>query len=524
MLLLLACVGTEADPVDPPAREWALGDEPVDTGGPDTGGTQDTGVTSDVVADGQWDVIVVGTGPAGAAAALTAREAGASVLLLEREDDPGLGLVTGGRAFAVGTPFQASAGVEDSVEAAVAEWPEITGVSGELPGVREFLAASADTLLWLTTFGLVVPHVAGERDAGLVPRVHALDWSETPTGNGTELLAHFDGELRTGVEVTAPLLEAGAVVGVRWTDLATGLEGASRAGAVVLATGGFLRDPDEVARVAPALAGRRIVYETNPTSDGGGLPFLRAVGAGSLGAENIGVYVHSIEDPWLPEGESLLGLGIEDGILVDATGARFANEDLQRSLDLYDVLPDGEIYAVLSDALADGLLFNRPYYNWSDPPEAEAVTLDEVAALAEDVFIADALEDAAVYAGVDAGGLVATVDAWNVNFEAGIPDPFGRDLAGAVPLTGDRWVLLRLSPGLAKNFGGVATDVEGHVLDAAGVPVPGLYAAGEVAGMLLGGGGGDGFSGSVNACFWGGRVAGAAAAGFAGVTDTSDTE
>ena len=87
-------------------------------------------------------------------------------------------------------------------------------------------------------------------------------------------------------------------------------------------------------------------------------------------------------------------------------------------------------------------------------------------------------------------------------------DAFGRDLARVGPMEAGPWVLLRLTPGLAKNFGGVATDIDARVLDEAGAAIPGLYAAGEVAGMILGGGGGDGWAGSVSACFWGGRVAG----------------
>ncbi|MES2644544.1 MAG: FAD-binding protein [Myxococcota bacterium] len=508
MLFLLACAVPAVDPVDPPEHEWPGPDDPPD----DTAPPDDTGT----LVDGHWDVIVVGTGPAGTAAALTAREAGARVLLLERADDPGLGLVLGGHAFAAGTSWQAVSGVSDTPEAAQAEWQSITGVSGDTPGVREFLDASADTLTWLQGYGMWVNFVQGERDAGIVPRIHGMGWGETATGNARELLTYFDGELRTGVEVTAPLLEDGAVVGVRWTDLATGLDGASASGAVVLATGGFVRDLDEVARVIPALAGRRVVFEASPHSDGGGLPFLRAVGAGSLSPENIGVYVHSIGDPWFPGSESLLALGSEEGILVDAAGDRFANEDLQRSFDLFDLLPEGEVYAVLSGTLADALVFSRPYYNWSTPPDAELPTLDEVlAAGSEDVVVADTLEDAAVYAGIDPARLVSTVETFNLGFETGLPDPYGRNLVRAEPLVGEPWVLLRLSPGLGKNFGGVATDIEGHVLDTGGVPIPGLYAAGEVAGMLLGGGGGDGFSGSVNACYWGGRVAGGSAAAFA---------
>jgi fumarate reductase flavoprotein subunit len=294
------------------------------------------------------------------------------------------------------------------------------------------------------------------------------------------------------------------------------MTGASGASAVVLATGGFLRDRDEVDRVAPSLAGRRLVFETNPTSDGGGLPFLQAVGAGSLSPEHIGIYVHSITDFGMGDGEALVAIGAENGIMVDAAGERFADETLQRSLDLFDQLPEGEVYAILPESVAPFVQFMRPYYNWSNPPNPEILPMSDVLGHADDVYSGASIEEVADAAGIDPVGLAATVEEWNAEVATGGPDPFGRDLATAHPMTGSQFVALRLTPGLAKAFGGVATDEEAHVLDASGTPIPGLYAAGEVAGMVLGGGGGHGFEGSVGACYWGGRVAGASAAAFAG--------
>jgi uncharacterized protein len=69
-----------------------------------------------------------------------------------------------------------------------------------------------------------------------------------------------------------------------------------------------------------------------------------------------------------------------------------------------------------------------------------------------------------------------------------------------------------LRPSLAKNFGGALTDIDAHVLDTDGVPIPGLYAAGELVGMVSGGGAGTGFPGSVGGCYDGGRRAGKHAA------------
>src|SRR5207248_1675416 len=89
---------------------------------------------------------------------------------------------------------------------------------------------------------------------------------------------------------------------------------------------------------------------------------------------------------------------------------------------------------------------------------------------------------------IDAEALTLTVDTFNGNVELG-GDPFGRERFGgpleppfhAIRVTGARW----------RTFGGLAVDRTAHVLDAAGRPIPGLYAAGGAAEGL----GGDGTEG-----------------------------
>lgn len=519
--LLLACAGADVDlpwsaPLDAPTIPAADTADTAPSGdtGPASSGAE-SGGSAQVPFDAVVDVIVVGSGPAGMAAAIAAREAGAETILFERDDAAGLGVVLGGLAFGMDTRWQAEMGVEDDLELAKADWTRITGVSGDLPSVVEFLEHSAETLEWLEAHGAIVGAlVAFESDAGSVPRVHDIGWP-TPTGDET-LLAAYDGELRTSVEVTGPALEDGAVVGVTWRDLQTGLTGATGARAVVLATGGFLRNEEHVAEVAPEVARHAYLWETNPQSDGGGLPFLEAVGAGSLAPEQIGVYTHAIQDPLFPEGEALVALGSENGILVDEAGKRFADESIADAFAMFLLLPEGPFFAVLGQGQIDDVRFMRPYYNWSNPPdEVEIFLPDDVLDLpGVEAWRADTLDELAALAGIEPMGLQDTVDAYQEIVAAGGGDPYGRDPATLSALEGP-WYALRLRPGLAKNFGGVATDTWGRVLDGDGVPIPGLYAAGEVAGMVLGGGSGDGFTGSVTACYRGGIVAGGQAATYA---------
>ncbi len=453
-------------------------------------------------------VLVIGSGPAGLAAGIAASEAGAEVVILERDSVAGAGITYATRAFAVGTRYQAAAGVEDSAEDAAAEWSSLTGVSGAEPGVLAFLEASSETLDWLVDRGFIYIGLSSDPDAGVTPRMHQVRGEETRLA----LIENFQGDIRLGVEATELLVREGRVIGARWTDVETGRQGTLHADAVIITTGGFLRDQGRVEAARPDLAGRRMVYETNPESDGGGLAFLERVGAAFSAREHIGVYVHAVPDPERDEGEALILGGLDQGLVVDSLGMRFMDEAMTRSFDFFDAAPDDEIYAILPDRLAERVTVTRPQYNWEDPGVEEKLTLEELALLSSDVAVAATPTALAALAGLDAEGLEATVAEVGLLSETGGVDAFGREFTPEALFTSDLWWSVRLTPGLAKAFGGVVIDTDARVLDAEGEPIPGLYAAGEVAGMLPNGGAGSGFAGSVLACYYYGRVAGTLAA------------
>jgi uncharacterized protein len=78
-------------------------------------------------------------------------------------------------------------------------------------------------------------------------------------------------------------------------------------------------------------------------------------------------------------------------------------------------------------------------------------------------------------------------------------------------------IAVRLNILTRKTLGGLETDLSSRVLGADGQPVPGLYAAGEVAGF--GGGGMHGYRALegtfLGGCIFSGRIAGRAAAAAA---------
>lgn len=454
------------------------------------------------------DVLVIGAGPAGVAAALSAVESGAEVRLLERGAAAGDGISYAGRLFVAGSDQQAAAGVTDSPAQAAEEWEAITGVDGGAASVTAFLEGTAPTLRWLEGYGVEVFKVTADQDGGETSRIH-----EIHGGDARALLVAALGDaVRLETLVDELVVEEGRVVGARWTDLSSGESGSTRAGAVVVATGGFLRDRARVDEWRPDLADRRLLFETNLHADGSGLEFLDALHPGYEAPEEIGLYVHSIQDPDRAEGEALVLGELDEYLIVDEGGARFADEGLARSFDFFGTLPEGEVFAILPDAAAESFSVLRPPYNAADPDVWETWVLPELDTASEDVSVAASASELGALAGFDGEGLQRTLEAVNALVAAGGTDEFGRSFADASAWEDDLLWAVRLTPGLAKGFGGVATELDGHLLDEDGAAIPGIYVVGELAGMIPGGGAGTGFAGSVSACYYGGRVAGAAAA------------
>jgi 3-oxo-5alpha-steroid 4-dehydrogenase len=101
------------------------------------------------------DVIVVGYGAAGAAAALEAQQHGASVLVLERFHGGGASAASGGVTYAGGgTPYQKQAGFDDTPEEMYRYLKmEVAGAVSD-PTLRRFCQESAPTLTWLEEAGV----------------------------------------------------------------------------------------------------------------------------------------------------------------------------------------------------------------------------------------------------------------------------------------------------------------------------------------------------------------------------------
>ncbi len=251
---------------------------------------------SDVVIPTTADVVVVGAGGAGFAAAITAANEGKSVVLMDKMGVFGGDTALSGGEMAVpGNWIQVTQGVEDTPDKLV----EDMLVGGDNKGDPELVAIIAngalDSANWLTYEGGIswkhdLMQFGGHKTKrSIIPITHSGSEMTTKLTNRAE---GIDNLVLVGDTKATELLtnSDGAVTGVKYQNTVTGEEGQIDCKAVVLTTGGFGSNVE-----------MRVQY--NPEMDEGILSTdsVAAQGDGLVMAQNIGTRASCPPTPWPPK-------------------------------------------------------------------------------------------------------------------------------------------------------------------------------------------------------------------------------
>ena len=206
------------------------------------------------------DVLVIGAGACGLAAAIAAHDSGVSVAIIEKLDRPGgNSSLSTGSVPAAGSPFQREAGIADSPERFVADLMRIGGATDCPDLVRRVVHTSAATVEWLAdSVGARIALVTAYKHIGhSVPRLHA-----PASRRGQDLVD----DLLRAVETRGIPLAVGNGASALLPDGRGGVIGADVetingerqriiARKVMLAVNGFAGNRDLVARFCPEISG-----------------------------------------------------------------------------------------------------------------------------------------------------------------------------------------------------------------------------------------------------------------------------
>lgn len=436
-------------------------------------------VTPDQNWDLEVDVLVVGAGACGLAAAISAHDAGAQVAIIEKRDRPGgNSSLSTGSVPGAGSRFQREAGIEDSAAVMVADLQRLSGDS-DLPELTRRMAdVSAELCEWLVDsvgarMGLITDYC---HVGHTIPRLHA-----PVSRRGQDLVddllaavARRDIPLVTNNPVqTLYVSPEGAIVGVGvdGPGVERSLIGASN---VILASNGFAANRELVAKYCSEIAGAE--YFGALGSQGEAVLWAQHLGARLANMQAYQGYAAVA----YPHGSLLSWTTIEKGgFLVNAAGERFGNEDVGYSDYARHVLGQNtNVYAVFDERIM-----------------TLASKEDEFRELAEHGGLKNAITVAELATCFDlpAKALAATLAAYNDAAAGNSPDLHGRKRFGMAPLAGRLWTC-RVTPGLFHTQGGLAVDNDGRVLREDGSIIPGLFAGGGAAAGISGRAGAGGYA------------------------------
>ncbi|RVQ64848.1 FAD-dependent oxidoreductase [Croceicoccus ponticola] len=460
-----------------------------------------------------YDVIVVGAGGAGLAAALTAADAGKRVLVVEAADRAGGSTaLSGGVFYAAGTSVQREAGIaDDTPDDMFRYYMTLNQYKPDPAIVRRLCQEATPAFEWLRELG--VTFTVDDLYASGVDKVRR---GHRAAGHGAEIAEVLEGHLSTnGADVALStrvqelLIEDGRCRGIV-------VDGAAiTADAVVLATGGFGANPAMLAELYPdaALHGDLHWYIGSDHCVGDGIDIALAAG-GELTPRNRGLLL--LTPGFARDLESYLPGWL---MMVNRQGHRFVDETIEYSV-LATVLreQDGrECYAILDEGarMASATTDYRPAPNW----HGERL-LDHVAA--GTLQQADTLEELAAKIGLPPDALAAAAHRYSAMADAGEDRDFFKPGTMLRPVRSGPFYAARIVAAIVCWTGvGIRIDPDARVLATDGTPIPGLYAAGETTGGMHGDCYAAGGASIANAIVFG-RIAGAGAAGLAGETKGED--
>jgi len=410
------------------------------------------------------DVIIVGSGFAGLAAAIEAYDAGATVVVVEKRLVPGgNSMIAYGSVNAVDPKRQKPQGIKDSVELHYKHTLEGGDFIADEKRVRYMVEHALDCIHWFENFGVSWPDRVIWGYGAMWPRTHGAPAYGKYKRGAALIHAHLDQLKKRGVpillnhKVSKILRENpfdGDITGVEVEAKDEKLRILAKR-AIVLASGGFAANLQWVVTHDPRLS---VTDTTNhPEATGECIKLAQDIGAATVHMDYIQCVIKRVKAPFKAMGllisdsnPSIPHPGIPYRIIVNKDGERIVSEDARR-VDI--------THALLEQPLFDPCL------------SSEANSLEEL----EKSFH------------ISTGNLVDTIERYNQCCTKRCDSDFGKHIPVLAPIEVPPFKAESIAVARHHTMGGLrVAGTTGQVIDRWEKAIPRLYAAGEVTGGLHG--------------------------------------
>ncbi len=453
--------------------------------------------------DETYDVVIVGAGGAGLAAATEAVNQKLSAIVFEKESvEGGSSVICGGQWAVGGTEEQQKRGIQDSEEIFFNDMMTTGKNQNDPEVVRAYVKESKSLYEWVTkTLG--IKPISVTLSGGMsVPRAHTFKPAEVIQGYKKYATSHGI-KVVTQAKVERLIWDEAAlcIAGVRVTRRGKTTFVRATKG-VVLASGGFSRNPQMLKKYAPLLEKAAVIAGLGTQGDG--ILMAQAYGADMIDTNYIKAsYGFKLQPSTIKD---MALTQFKGAILINKLGHRFVDESIsyKTQADIAFAQPEGKSWMVFDDAIRrkameldpmqDGILW-KPIDEGKVPPY---------------VFMGNTIEEAAQKAGLDPKTVAETVARYNMAVETGQDTEFGRK-----GLASGKGQLVKIEKGpffiypavgaMIGTYCGIRITPSAEVLDVFGEKIPHLYAAGEMTGGVHGASYMTGTAFSKAMCF--GRIA-----------------
>jgi fumarate reductase flavoprotein subunit len=439
------------------------------------------------------DIIVVGAGASGLAAAIEATKKGAKVIVFEKQ--PAIGGTSNffEGIFAVGSAMQKEKYIAYSADQAFKNFVEYNHWRVEARLVRSLINRSAETIDWLEAMGVEFLEVTiNMPDA---PRTyHVVKGRGQAAVKAMALKAKEKGVVIRASSPVKQILKgeqgpSGVVVELDGKDTVVACK------AVVIASGGYANNAEWIKKYSGLELGRTVTPMGNVGKMGDGIRMAWEMGAA---AEGMGV-LHLIRvapfGPEFPFMNTVEGAAIQPVLWVDPKGERFCDEGIcyyDTSLgNVNSRYKQGYTFCLFDDTIKKHFMEKGVFRGMGQvvPPGCKLTDLDEkleyfLSLNSKEFFGASSIDELALKMEVNPQVLKSTVDRYNTFCTQRFDEEFAKDPEYLIPLHGPRFYAAKARTCFLGTLGGIKINYKTEAVDAYGTPIAGLYAAGLDAGGL----------------------------------------